>query len=192
MLWRHSGLRISDPLPAFVGWRIQPGGKYPKIVRDSKGMVQGKLLDHIDESSLRKLDEYEDDETVPYRRIKVRVTIETGERVKAEAYVPKNTAIEYNRRESGRILLLCRQVWVFVSWMLHLIVGCDKTDITPSGKMEEFQDKSKSSLTSVTFVLLFNSAFAPILLQKILLGEAQNAVPIPCFHRNCGDPRIRH
>lgn len=68
------------------GYRKAPHSRipYPSIIPDERMSVPGKLIHDITPEALLRLDEYE---TPEYRRIQVSVTLSSGERVDAEAYV---------------------------------------------------------------------------------------------------------
>jgi gamma-glutamylcyclotransferase (GGCT)/AIG2-like uncharacterized protein YtfP len=62
-----------------------PTGSYPHVVPDHNGMVDGFVLQGVDDDALRAFDEYEDEGQL-YRRVEVMITV-AGRPQRAFVYV---------------------------------------------------------------------------------------------------------
>jgi gamma-glutamylcyclotransferase (GGCT)/AIG2-like uncharacterized protein YtfP len=65
--------------------RVEPPGGYPYLVEDPRGVVDGLVLEDIDDDALRRLDRYEDEGRL-YRRCTVTVA-SNGSEVACDVYV---------------------------------------------------------------------------------------------------------
>ena len=116
---RKRGIRFSRREHAVLeGYRLEfnkvssqnPREGYANIVEDAESVVEG-ILYEIKESDLRKLDKFEGYPS-HYRRTRVYVKLDNGERVEAITYIAQPEKVKSGLRPSNK-------------YLSHLLRGCD-------------------------------------------------------------------